>query len=180
MDHLLTLVALGVGLAAIVVAALGKKAGLVLAAADVVAVQLFPLLALLGPRVITGDDAAAAPSPGALAVSVVWPLAWTAVLVAVGFGFEPLLRRLGVGIYRLDRQVMLGAAIGMIVALFATAGMSMMVFGAFLGALAGGLFNGVYLKRAATDALGSLLGLFGADGIRLVCTLSIVGLVVRS
>ncbi len=178
MEPYLSLAFLGVGMVAIVLAVLGKKAGLILAAADVVAGMAYPVLAMLGPRMITGAEVEP-PSALAIGSAMAWPILWTAILVAIGFGFEPFLRRLGVGIYRLDRQVMMGAAIGMIVTLFVAPGMSMMVVGAFLGALAGGLFAGVQLQRAFKDALGSLLGLFGGDGIRLMCTISVVAQVIR-
>jgi hypothetical protein len=179
MEHYTSLGALVVAFVALILASLGKRAGLVVAAADVVLMAALPFLGMLGPRMVTGEETEAV-SPAGLALGMAWPLVWTAILVVVGFGFEPFLRRLGVGIYRLDRQVMMGAAIGMIVVLFAApGGMSTMVLGAFLGALAGGLFGGTAPGRAARDALGSLLGLFGADGIRLMCTLAIVSLIAR-
>lgn len=164
---LVVLVSLAVGLAAVVLSTLGKKAGLVTAAAAVLALSAY-VLALQNFAIETW---------------AIWNVVWTAVMLAVGFGFEPFVARLGVRLFRLDRNVMMGAAIGMIVALFVgpgTSGLTLMVFGALLGALAGGLFSGVSLDRAFRDAVGALLGLFGAEGIRLMATLSVVALLVRT
>ncbi len=161
------MVALAIGLAAVVVSIMGKKAGLIIAAADVLGFTGY-ILSWQG-------------------VAIEWwalvNVFWTAVMVAVGFGFEPLVSRMGVRLFRLDRNVMMGAAIGMIVALFVgpgTSGLTIMVLGAFLGAMAGGLFSGTALGRSFKDAVGALLGLFGGDGIRLMTTLSVVALVVRT
>lgn len=164
---LVVLLALATGLVAVVLSIMGKKAGLITAAADVGVVSAYALLM----------------QNFAIEVWAIWNVVWTAVMLAVGFGFEPLAARMGVRLFRLDRNVMMGAAIGMIVALFVgpgTSGLAVMVFGALLGALAGGLFSGTSLDRAAKDAVGALLGLFGADGIRLMATLSVVALVVRT
>jgi uncharacterized protein YqgC (DUF456 family) len=166
LDYWFALGTLAVALAAIVASALGKKAGLVVAAVDALSIASYGL----------------AREFASFLLPAAWTLVWTAVMLAVGFGFEPFARRFGISLYRLDRNVMLGAAIGMIVALFATpfaaSGLTMMLLGAFVGAMAGGLLTGVYLKRAFFDALGSLLGLFGSDGVRLMATLSLVAMIV--
>lgn len=159
--------ALGVGLAAVVLAAMGKKAGLIAGAATTVVFTIYALWLRDFP----------------LETWAFWNIFWTAAMVAVGFGFEPLVARMGVRLYRLDRNVLMGAAIGMIVALFVgtgTSGLTLMVLGALLGAMAGGLFSGVAFGRSFKDAVGALLGLFGPEGIRLMTTLAVVALVVQT
>lgn len=105
---------------------------------------------------------------------------WVVLLTVVGFGVEAFAARLGVRFFRLDRNVMLGASVGLLVTLFTTFGLSMIVAGAFLGAVAGGLFTGSNPKRALIDGVGALLNIFGGDGLRLMCGLSIAAIIVRT
>lgn len=101
--------------------------------------------------------------------------AWSLLLLLLGWSFERLAARLGLRLFRLDRQVMTGAAVGLLVTLFtaASGGLGLMLLGAFLGALAGSLLASAPPRRALVDALGAMLALFGGDGIRLLCTLAV-------
>ena len=75
---------------------------------------------------------------------------------------------------------MTGAAVGMVVTLFvgSKGGLGLMLLGAFLGALAGGILASAPPRRALVDSLGALLAMFGGDGIRLLCALTVASAVV--
>lgn len=106
--------------------------------------------------------------------------AWTCLLLLLGWFFERAAARLGLRLFRLDRQVMTGAAVGMVVTLFvgSKGGLGLMLLGAFLGALAGGILASAPPRRALVDSLGALLAMFGGDGIRLLCALTVASAVV--
>lgn len=104
-------------------------------------------------------------------------ITWAVVLLAIGFGLEPLAEKLGARIYRLSHQTLMYASVAMLVVLF-VAGLTWMVPAAFIGAFAGGLMAGTPPGRAASDGVGALLAIFGANGIRLLCACAMASLVV--
>ena len=104
-------------------------------------------------------------------------IAWAVVLVAVGFGLEPLAERIGTRIYRLSHQTLMYASVAMLVVMF-VAGLTWMIPAAFVGAVLGGMMSGISLNQALTDGVGALLAIFGPKGIRLLCACSLAALVV--
>lgn len=151
-------------LAGIFLAVRGHRAGLI-----VVGAAWLPRLFLAW----AGDGVDALLAEGVTA-------AWTSLLLLLGWFFERAAARLGLRLFRLDRQVMTGAAVGMVVTLFvgSAGGLGLMLVGAFLGAFAGGILAAAPPRRALVDSLGALLAMFGGDGIRLLCALTVAATVV--
>jgi uncharacterized protein YqgC (DUF456 family) len=158
----LPLATITAGLVALFLAATGQRAGLILAAAMVYAYETYLVIQ----------------NPAAAGISQGFAVGWTTLMLATGFGLEGLVERVGTHFFRLDRQVLGGAAIGIVIAIFAfQSGITMVVIGAFLGALITGLMRRQSPRTAVNDALSSLVGIFGGKGLRLLCTLSVLGTV---
>ncbi len=155
-------VSLGVtaaALASVILAIAGYWTGLALVAAEFGSLMAYHVTR-------TGDVAGIASS-----------IAWAVILVAVGFGLEPLAKRLGSHFYRIPQQTLMYAAVAMLVVMF-VAGLSWTVPAAFAGAVLGGVMSGTRFRSALTDGVGVLLAIFGPQGIRLLCACSLASLVV--
>ncbi|MBU6427609.1 MAG: DUF456 family protein, partial [Cyanobacteria bacterium REEB65] len=96
------------------------------------------------------------------------------LLIVVGFGLEPLADRFRVRVFSLSSQIIMFASVAVIVLLFLGLP-SYILLGAYLGAVAGSLLDGEFPKKALVNGLGALLGVFGANGVRLLAACSMAG-----
>ncbi|MBI6545656.1 MAG: hypothetical protein HY692_02620 [Cyanobacteria bacterium NC_groundwater_1444_Ag_S-0.65um_54_12] len=162
--------ALAMAFLGVVLALRGQQPGLWLTALDLSALAVFQALLPAGywrPAELLSSGVGLA-------------LLWTGGFLLVGFGIEPFAARIGVRLFRIDRGVLMGAALGLLLTLFLPFGLTTIVGSAYLGASIASMLMGSRFKRALGDGVGALLAIFGPKGIRLMCTLSLASLLVQS